>query len=290
MKVSERRIAEWWEAPGIDGREDYDEEILYLNSLTETIALPRWAVFVRDQMPRWGFEPCAARFFEGLEQILNMIGEERAYPRLGSCGDVPLSVYRQLQELGTALVQWGQGRGSCPWLAEWSPERGEAVQALGELSLAVCQGPVALDSASEKWAQTARYELTQRLVDGEEAPLPRLFRHACAYNLVWNLQRMVEALGRGEIQEPVICGEALRLAPQLDPHRIPLLRELTQALVHWLQERLPSSCLELQVFRLIGPRDAVRRWLVASLYKTLKLWLVHVDTLLGERHTYYALL
>jgi hypothetical protein len=41
---------------------------------------------------------------------------------------------------------------------------------------------------------------------------------------------------------------------------------------------------------MVGPRDDVRRWLVASLYKTLKLWQVHLDTILGEEHPYLSLI
>jgi hypothetical protein len=89
VKISEKRVLEWWELPGIDGREAFDEEILFLNEFAENGKLPRWALLIRDLLPRWGFEPCAHRFFDGLEQVLAMIGSARPGPRLGGCGDIP---------------------------------------------------------------------------------------------------------------------------------------------------------------------------------------------------------
>ncbi len=285
---------EWWEAPGIEGREAFDEEILYLNNLTESLAVPRWAVLVRDLMPRWGFEPCSHRFFVGLEQVMTMIGEGRAYTRLGGCSDVPLTTLRDLEAVGTQLVAWAEnGRregGSLPWLPLWSRERAEAVRVIGELSLAACQGPVALDEAADRWAGQASTELARSLVDGEESPLVTLLRHACAYNLLWGLRRLVTSLGEPELFTPQVCRDALLLAPQLDPGRLPLLRATAEALVRWLRKKPPTTCWEGQVFALLGPRDPVREFLVASLYKTIKLWLVHVDNLHGEKRVYFSLI
>ena len=63
MRISEKRVLEWWEAPGVEGREAFDEEIVFLNSLAETLNPPRWAILVRDLMPRWGLNPVPTAFF-----------------------------------------------------------------------------------------------------------------------------------------------------------------------------------------------------------------------------------
>lgn len=294
MKVSERRIAEWWEAPGIDGREAFDEEILYLNSQLEELALPRWAILVRDRMPRWGFEPCAHRFLDGLEQVLHMIGSGRACPRFGGCGDLPLALQRELAELGAVLVRWADGgRGASP--LDGLPnaptaEQAEAARALGEVIAGVGNGPAALDALLERWAEGAQFPLARAFVADDDAPLSLLARHLCAYTLRWNVERLVRSIGDGEPPQVLVCLPALRAAPKLDPDRIPALRSVAAALALWLERRPPRSPLEGRIHGLIGSRDPVRTWLVASLYKTLKLWLVYLDEALGERHEYLSLL
>ncbi len=294
MRVSDRRIAEWWEAPGIDGREAFDEEVLYLNSLIDEMALPRWAILVRDRMPRWGFEPCAHRFLEGLEQVLGMIGAGRAGPRFGECGDIPLSVQRRLDQVGEALLQWaGSGNGAGPLareLGERTPDRIEAAQAMGEIVLGIGHGPALLDASLERWAERARSPLARRLVDGEEAPLAVLAQHPCSYALLWNVHRIASGIGNGEPPSVLVCGSSLRVAPKLDPGRVDTLRKVGEVLSQWLQDLPPEQGFGERVYGMIGPRDDVRRWLVASLYKTLKLWLVHLDGVLGESHDYFSLI
>jgi len=294
LKVSDRRIAEWWEAPGIEGREAFDEEVLYLNSLVEEIALPRWAILVRDRMPRWGFEPCAHRFLEGLEQVLSMIGTGRACARFGGCGDVPLSVRRELDQLGTSFLRWadvGSGNDPAPGsLGLHTADRAEAARAVGEVVLGAGKGPAVLDETIERWAEQARFPLARTLVDGEEAPLAVLARHACCYSVLWNIERLAHGIGNGEQPSVLACVPALRVAPKLDPLRISTLRDTAQGLAGWLQDLPPNGALEARIHALVGPRDEVRRWLVASLYKTLKLWQVQLDKLFNEKHTYMSLI
>lgn len=294
MKVSERRIAEWWEAPGIDGREAFDEEILFLNSQLDELALPRWAILVRDRMPRWGFEPCAHRFLDGLEQVLHMIGSGRVCPRFGGCGDLPLAVQRELEELGDALLRWAENGGSPPSVNGLppvpDPEQAEAARAVGEVSRELGNGPAALDALLERWAEGAQFPLAQALVADEDAPLALLARHPCAYTLRWNVDRLVRSIGDGEVPRVLVCLPALRAAPELDPGRIPAVRRVAEALARWLEGLPPRSPLEARVHGLVGPKEPVRTWLVASLYKTLKLWLVYLDEALGEQREYLSLL
>jgi len=294
VKVSDRRIAEWWEAPGIDGREAFDEEILYLNSLVEEIVLPRWAILVRDRMPRWGFEPCAHRFLEGLEQVLQMIGSGRVCPRFGGCGDIPLFVQRELDRVGAAFLRWAEaGNGSDPLtcsLGVHTAERAEAARVAGEVVLGIGQGPAALDATLERWAERARFSLARTLVDGEGASLALLAQHPCCYTLLWNMERLAHGIGNGEQSSVVVCIPALGLAPKLDPLRFSALCDIGEALAHWLQERPPKGALETRVYAMVGPRDEVRRWLVASLYKALKLWQIHLDKILDEKHAYLSLI
>ncbi|MGC9530347.1 MAG: hypothetical protein ACP5G2_07075 [Candidatus Bipolaricaulaceae bacterium] len=296
-KVSEKRISEWWEAPGIDGREAFDEEILFLNSLAEELPLPRWALGVRDLMPRWGFEPCGHHFLVGLGQVIAMIGEGRVHPRVGDCGEVPLWVAVEVDRWAGALLGWCRGQaadggaGDSPTagLDARTPERVEAVRAAADALLSLGRGRAALDEVLDRWADRARFPLARALVDGEQAPLVQLLRHPCCFNLIHNLRRLVDALGRGEVPTLAVCGGALREARELDPGRLPTVRATAAALTRWLQGVPPQEGFEQRLYRCLGPQDEVKRWLVASLYKCLKLWLRHLDCLVGRRQRYYAL-
>jgi len=285
VKISEKRVLEWWEAPGVEGREAFDEEIVYLNSLAESLSPPRWAILVRDLMPRWGFEPCSHRFFHGLEQVMAMIGAGRPGPRFGGCGDVPLEIHLALQDLGEEFLAWAEGKEARKvgnWLGPISPAKGEAVRALGEALCAFGHGWVATDAVLESWSEKAKHPLTKSLLDGEEAPLPRLLRHACCYNVLVNVERVARALGKEKTPEVFVCGEALRELPTLAPERLAQLAVILEALPRWLRSRPAKDGVHAHIYALLGPHDKVREWLVASLYKTLKLWQRHLDGLLGK--------
>ncbi len=292
MKVSEKRLMEWWEAPGIAGREDFDEEILYLNSLAEqTEDLPRWALAVRDLMPRWGFEPCAHRFPDGLEQVLTMVGMGRAYPRVGECGDVPLRVQRSLEYWGRTLVRWAHGgklNGPFTDISKRCPDP-EAALAAGEAVLAVGQGRAALDATLERWTEEARSSLAQELADGDDAPLTAVLRHPCCFNIEANLERLTLCIANEELPKLLVCRTALREAPQLDPGRLVWMRGVLRALGRWVDGRPPGDGFCAAVHSKLGSPDPVRRWLVASLYKSLKLWAHYTDNMHGARHRYRAL-
>lgn len=291
-RISDKRLLEWWEMPGVDGRDSFDEEILYLNSLAEELPLPRWALSVRDLMPRWGFEPCSGLFPVGLEQLLLMIGQGKACPRVGGCGEVPLMDRLLLEEWGEEMIRWSRrkrmdgGAGSRPHLDQ---VRAEMARAAGETALAILSGHAALDERLEQWAERARSPLTRALVEGDEAPLAMLFRHACSYNLAENLRRVESAIVEGEKPQIRVCGAALGELSRLDPARIKFLRTVLSALTRWREGKPPDGPGEARVHALLGDKDEVKDWLAASLYKCLKLWVQHLDRLLGERHRYPSL-
>ncbi|MGB9757479.1 MAG: hypothetical protein ACPLRP_00400 [Candidatus Bipolaricaulaceae bacterium] len=285
MKISEKRVLEWWELPGIDGREDFDEEILFLNEFAENGDLPRWALLVRDLFPRWGFEPCAHRFFDGLEQVLAMIGSARPGPHLGGCGDIPLSVYQRLQASGQEFLSWAEGKEAGEmgkYLGRPDLEKAEAARAVGEALLAMGHGWVATDAVLETWADQAKFPLTQALVGGEEGPLPRLLRHACSYNVFVNIRRLAEGIKAGQPPEVRVCREALVEMPELAPERLAQLFLVLDALSRWLKRKPPKDGVQAHIHTVLGPRDPVREWLVASLYKTLKIWQAYLDALHGR--------
>lgn len=293
MKVSDKRLMEWWEAPGISGREDLDEEILYLSSLTERLGddLPRWAVAVRDLMPRWGFEPCAHRFADGLEQVMEMIGEGRAHPRMGECGDVPLPIRRSLEYWGRTLLRWAHGGKLNGPLKDISAQcrNPEAAQAMGEAILAMGQGRAALDATLERWSDQANTSLTRILTDGDDAPLTSVLRHPCCYNVFTSLEQLTRGIALGEVPTVHVCSDSLREAATLDPVRLVWMRGVLRVLGRWVSEQPPADGFCRAVYVKLGTRDPVRHWLVASLYKTLKLWARHVDRLHGAQHRYRAL-
>lgn len=285
MKISEKRVLEWWELPGIDGREAFDEEILFLNEFAESGKLPRWALLIRDLLPRWGFEPCAHRFFDGLEQVLTMIGSARPGPRLGGCGDIPLFVYQRLQSAGQEFLAWAEGKDGGEvgtWLEKPDPAKVEAARAVGEALLAMGHGWVATDAVLETWADQAKFPLTQALVDGEDGPLPKLLRHACCYNVFVNIRRLAEGIKTGEIPTIQVCRDALVEMPQLAPERLAQLWLLLDALSRWLKRKPAKDGVQAHIHAMLGPHDPVRDWLVASLYKTLKLWQMYLDKLHGK--------
>lgn len=285
MKISEKKILEWWEAPGIDGRETFDEEILFLNSFAESGKLPRWAIRVRDLFPRWGFEPCAHRFFDGVEQVVGMIGTGRPGPRLGACGDIPLAVHLHLQELGQDFLAWAEGKEN-QWVGAWlrraTPAKIEAARAVGEALVAMGHGWAATDALLETWAEQAQFPLTQGLVDGEEAPLPTLLRHACCYNVFVNVRRLASGIAAEKPPTIRVCREALGELSQLAPERLAQLGLLWDALARWLKRKPPKDGVQAHIHALLSPRDPVREWLVASLFKTLKLWQRYLDGLFGK--------
>ncbi|MCS7217150.1 MAG: hypothetical protein NZ924_05720 [Candidatus Bipolaricaulota bacterium] len=293
MRIAEKRILEWWEAPGVEGREAFDEEIVYLNERAESLGLPRWAVRVRDLMPRWGFEPCSHRFFDGLEQVMAMIGAGKPGPRLGGCGDVPLAVHLRLHALGREFLAWAGGREARelgPLLGARTPAKAEAARAVGEALTAFGRGWVATDAVLEAWAERAAHPLTRRLLDGEEAPLPKLLRCACAYNVLGNVRRLAQGLGAAQTPDIRVCQAALAELPQAAPERLEQLWAVLQALVRWLKREPPQDTVQAHLYALLGEHDPVREWLVASLYKSLKLWQVHIDRLLGQKRRLFSLI
>ncbi|MBC7222174.1 hypothetical protein H5T56_04255 [Candidatus Bipolaricaulota bacterium] len=285
MKISEKRVLEWWELPGIDGREAFDEEILFLNDFAESANLPRWALFVRDLFPRLGFEPCAHRFFDGLEQVMGMIGSARPGSRLGGCGDIPISVHLRLQSAGQEFLAWAEGKEAGEvgkLLGKANQAKTEAARAVGEALLAFGHGWVATDAVLETWADQAKFPLAQALVDGEEGPLPKLLRHACSYNVLMNIRRLAQGIGEEKIPAVRVCQEALTEMPELAPERLTQLLLVLDALARWLRRKPPKDGVQAHIHSLLGPRDPAREWLVASLFKTLKLWQVHLDKLHGK--------
>lgn len=285
VKISEKRILEWWEAPGIDGRETFDEEIVFLNSFVESAKIPRWAIMVRDLLPRWGFEPCAHRFFDGLEQVMSMIGMARPGARVGGCGDIPLAVHMALQNAGQDFLSWAEGK-ETKWLGgglgKPTPAKVEAARAVGEALLAMGYGWVTTDAVLESWADQAEFPLARALVDGEEAPLPTLLRHACCYNVLTNVQRLAEGIAEERVPAVRVCREALVELPQLAPERLNQLWLVLDALSRWLKGKPAKDGAQAHIHALLGPRDPPREWLVACLYKTLKLWQIYLDKLHGR--------
>ncbi len=294
MKISDRRTLEWWEAPGINGREDFDEEILYLGSLAEALQdVPKWAIAVRDLMPRWGFEPCAHRFPDGLEQVVTMIGLERAFPRIGGCGDVPFPIHRALEYWGRSLVRWSQrGRANGP-LANLNGVSGcahpEAALATGEAVLALSRGRTALDATLEDWIDRGKDPMTQSITDGDDAPLVRVLRHACCFNVFDNLAHLTRAFARGETPQVQVCSASLANVQRLDPDRGLWLRAMVRALGRWMEGRPPNDGFCASVHARLGSQDPLRGWLVGSLYKTLKLWAEFLDRECGRRPRYRSL-
>ncbi len=84
-----------------------------LDAMRATLdAVPMWARRLVKASPDWGFEICSHRWLDGLDQILEIFGNEKFQgPLLGRCGDVPGRVLAQAEDYATVVdgqVAWRQ--------------------------------------------------------------------------------------------------------------------------------------------------------------------------------------
>ena len=102
----------WWDAPVIDpGGDGFDDEVRAINALASEIeGFPEWALQLREAMPKWGFEMCAHRWLDGLDEVMGMLGEERYCPSTaGHCGEIPGRIVAAADARGTAVQDWLDG-------------------------------------------------------------------------------------------------------------------------------------------------------------------------------------
>lgn len=189
------------------------------------------------------------------------------------------------------MVRWAHGgklNGPLAGICSRCPDP-HAALAAGEAVLAVGQGRAALDATLELWAEQTSSSLAQALTDGDEAPLTAVLRHPCCFNVAANLERITRGIVNEELPTILVCRTALREAPELDPGRLVWMRGVLRALGRWVDGRPPGDGFCAAVHAKLGSPDPVRRWLVASLYKALKLWARYTDSMHGAHHRYRAL-
>jgi len=292
----------WWEAPVSDatGQPGWDEEIKAINAASARIAtFPRWVLEVRETMPKWGFEMCAHRWLDGLDEVLRMIETGRSWPStLGHCGDVPGRIFSAVERRAAALQAWGERqvpakdcfrRQVAYWLGEPTPAKREAAECLAELMRAFFFATEGEDTAKERakaWrGRASANELLALLFEGEG--LDALLENRCGFKTLDRLDLYIRIIG-GDLSQAAerhgLCNRQLRFVLRDDPARYEVTRGYLWGLqayllghdAAWLRSAQPE-CAGAAIYALRrasagGEPTLLRRWLVASLLKAAKIW------------------
>ncbi len=302
-------VREWWETSVLDatGKYVFDEEVKAVNAMMVGVdEYPEWAVQVRGAMPKYGFEMCSHRWLDGLDNAMGMVGSEQYRPSgAGRCGDVPGAAVDAAVRKALAVQQWvrgvapddGLGRQVAAWLGEPTAEKREAATSFAELVLAhlLKSDQVAAAAAAEWQARAERNGIVKAMYEGEG--LPHFLRCACGFKTVDRLDVYVRMIG-GDLSEAGqrhgICNQQLRFVFRDDPARFDVTRGYLWGLdaylmgrdEKWLLASKPdcagAAIYALQAVSSPGPPTPLRRWLVASLLKSTKIWCQRTIEVTGE--------
>lgn len=293
----------WWATAAIHrfGHTVLDDEVCYVDSLlAEAAPLPGWAVQVRDMMPRYGFEMCAHRWVEGLEQTLAMMGQHRTFPSTaGRCGDVPESVRAGAWERAVEVSNWVEGvlpatrlgEQIAGWLGRHKPDRAEAARCFTELvRLAFSRSPEDQRRFADRaalWRSRTRDNAPLHAIFSSGEGFDELLRHRCGFKLLDRLDVVIRTIGGDPSQTHQlagVCNQQLRFVLRDAAERYRTTRSVLWALyacwsgedADWLGRRKPD-CAETGSCALaeLGPladHDPLHRWLLASMLKATKIW------------------
>jgi len=259
--------------------------------------LPDWALEVRSAMPKWGFEMCAHRWIEGLEHTLDLIIQGTYSPsEAGHCGDIPSATKSAAMARAMDVAHWLSGvpmgieeTPAQQWLGAPSRSKRVGATCFVEAVRYALGGPTDEDAWQSNVAgcreTCAPYPQLQPLF--AEHGLQRLLENACGYALLRQLDGYVRLIGGDDSSAGELvynCNGQLRFLWQEDPERYARTRAMLwgiQAkLLDWDEETLRANqpdCADAayQVLGRIRPvdaGDAIRRWLLASLLVSTKIW------------------
>jgi hypothetical protein len=297
-----RLTQKWWETTVIDatGKYVWDEEIKAVNGMADDFGVfPEWALRVRDAMPKYGFEMCSHRWLDGLDNVICMIGAEDFCPSTaGTCGDVPGRVVNAAEGRAKAVQDWIDGTGTgkdghdgrvSEWLGEQSPEKIEAATCFVELVRGfLCGTPAATDpgkTAAEWRKRTDQNQILGDMFDGEGFDC--LLECGCGFKILDRLDVYIHMIGGDQAQAAErhgICNGQLRFVFRDDPERYEVTRGYLWGLhaylaghdEDWLRASKPE-CAGAALYARHGVQGVegptpLRRWLVASLLKSTKIW------------------
>ena len=289
----------WWETTVLDATGEYvwDEEVRAVNAMMAEVAeFPEWALQVRDAMPKYGFEMCSHRWLDGLDDVIRMIGAEEFHPSsAGHCGDVPGRIVDATQQRATAVQRWMDGKASsedglhrqvAEWLGEPTREKREAAACYAELVGAYFLKSDDAKALTAQWqVRVDQNEILKLMFEGEG--FHSLLECACGFKIMDRLDLYVRIIGGDRSQAGErhgVCNDQLRFVLRDDPARFDTTRGILWGLQayllgcdeEWLQATKPD-CAGAAIYALHGVSRAgaptpLRRWLVASLSKSTKIW------------------
>ena len=294
----------WWETSVLDATGAYvwDDEVQAVNAMTTEIQeFPAWALQVRGAMPRYGFEMCGHRWLEGLDDVLRMIGAEKFTPSsAGHCGDVPGWVVDAAGQRAAAVQNWldgqppsqqGLDRQVAAWLGDITPEKREAARCYVELLRSYFFRPAkpgddATKTVVDRWqAQAGQNETVQFML--HTYGLVDSLENRCGFKTIDRLDDYICIIGGDLSQRAEVrgnCNTQLRFVLRDDPARYTSTRGYLWGLYAylvgrdqaWLLANKPD-CAGAAIHALLGVSHMgdptpLRRWLVASLLKSTKIW------------------
>lgn len=292
----------WWEVPVLAADANgNDAEIRALDRMAADLGLgriPEWALQVRGAMPKWGFEMCAHRWLQGLDDVIGMMGSETYWPSTaGHCGEVPGDVVDAAERRAGAVQSWIDGQPPADalgervqgWLGQRTPAKDEAAWCYVDLMRATFFGGTDREALHARIASAA--------ARGAENPvLADLFaeytfgdtlENTCGFKLIERLDQNIRVIGGDTAttgDRLGNCNSQLRFMWRDEPERYEVTRGYLWGLqayllgrdAEWLRATVPdctgAAIYCLQRLQRAGEPTPVRRWLAASLQKTTALW------------------
>jgi len=277
-----------------------DAECLAINALLHEIEyLPEWAIDTRRAMPQYGFERCSHRWVQGIDDIMQMIGTEQYWPSTaGHCGDVPGVVCTAAEHRALAVQNWinsspAENDELCGYVAnllgEQTPEKIAAATCFVELVRAFF-----FVSRSDETAKTMAATWRDRINENPLLALmfqgegfDYLLQNRCGFMIIKRLDLYIQLIS-GKCNHANdrhgVCNDQLRFDYTDDPERIEVTRGYLWGLyaylmghnADWLRTH-KADCAGAGIYALqrvdvTGDRSLLRRWLVASLLKSAKVW------------------
>jgi hypothetical protein len=266
--------------------------------------VPSWAAELDEIIPRYGHEPCGARWLEYLQQLLLLIGAERAPSsacrKIGECGQVTEARLTWARTQLTDLNLYLQG-GFNPaselhaLIGTPTPEKIAAATLLVE----------GLRLALEKPLQQFEASFAAVRPHGELAtylrPAVAHLQFRCGYRWEQNLRDICQSIGDPGFRTSPRrfwhfgkCGRQLALVRKDDPARLDASGSALLGLWSWLMD-IPSVTLAQTWPTLapaarrarytLGEETPAKRWIAARTFIALRLALQDVDRSLPNGYT-----
>lgn len=276
----------------------FKEEMTLLDRINPGMeTIPNWGMFVYNDLPDWGREPCAHRWTDGLFELLEMISQEKHWQTTaGRCGDMTGAVGQQAEALAAAVEAWlapdAPAWAASPWvnetLGERSPEKEEAARCFVDLVRAALSEPKdVFEQKAAAWREKgALNEVLERIFfDGG---LDEKLENPCGFLLIRRLKNYLQIIGGDTTPLAATrwwCNTQLRDVWREDPDRVLVtqgcLWGLHAVLNNWsddtLRARVPwCASSALYAARILRSRPSTRppltRWLVTSMLIKTRHW------------------